>query len=111
LIRSAEPTACTGTNKEQIARRASNLWKFRARRPVHTRPRGELYDSYPSAQRRSATMSFQAGLGHGSCAKLKRLKTERNAAFRASGGRDLVPVKRDAIEDELAAPGMRLKVL
>ena len=73
--------------------------------------RSELYDSHPSAKRRSATTSFQAGLGHGICAKLNRLKAERAAAFRASGGRDLVPVKRDVIEDELAAMGMRLKVL
>ena len=73
--------------------------------------RSELYDSHPSAKRRSATTSFHAGLGHGICAKLNRLKTERAAAFRASGGRDLVPVKRDVIEDELAAMGMRLKVL
>ena len=73
--------------------------------------RSELYNSHPSAQRRSATTSFQAGLGHGICAKLNRLKAERNAAFRASGGRDLVPVKQDVIEDELAALGMRLKVL
>ena len=73
--------------------------------------RSELYDSHPSAKRRSATTSFQAGLGHGICAKLNRLKAERAAAFRASGGRDLVPVKRDVIEDELAALGMRLKVL
>ncbi|MGO8953499.1 MAG: DUF2786 domain-containing protein [Rhodomicrobium sp.] len=73
--------------------------------------RSELYDQHPSAKRRSATASFQAGLGHGICAKLNRLKAERAAAFRASGGRDLVPVKRDVIEDELAALGMRLKVL
>ncbi|MGO8953903.1 MAG: DUF2786 domain-containing protein [Rhodomicrobium sp.] len=73
--------------------------------------RSELYDQHPSAKRRSATASFQAGLGHGICAKLNRLKRERDAAFRASGGRDLVPVKRHVIEDELAALGMRLKVL
>lgn len=73
--------------------------------------RSELYDRHPSAKRRSATTSFQAGLGHGICAKLDRLKAERDAAFRASGGRDLVPVKRDVIEEELAALGMRLKVL
>ena len=73
--------------------------------------RSELYDSHPSAKRRSATTSFHAGFGHGICAKLNRLKTERAAAFRASGGRDLVPVKRDVIEDELAALGMRLKIL
>ena len=73
--------------------------------------RSELYGQHPSAKRRSATASFQAGLGHGICAKLNRLKAERAAAFRASGGRDLVPVKRHVIEDELAALGMRLKVL
>ncbi len=73
--------------------------------------RSELYDQHPSAKRRSATASFQAGLGHGICAKLNRLKRERDAAFRASGGRDLVPVKRHVIDDELAALGMRLKVL
>ena len=73
--------------------------------------RSELYNKHPSASRRSATTSFQAGLGHGICAKLDRLKADRDAAFRASGGRDLVPVKRHVIEDELAALGMRLKVL
>ena len=72
--------------------------------------RSELYDSHPSAKRRGATTSFQAGLGHGICVKLSRLKADRAAAFHASGGRDLVPVKRDVIEDELAAMGMRLKV-
>jgi hypothetical protein len=73
--------------------------------------RSELYDAHPSAKRRSATTSFQAGLGHGIDAKLGKLKAERDAAFRASGGRDLVPVKRDVIEDELTALGLRLKAL
>jgi hypothetical protein len=73
--------------------------------------RSELYGQHPSDKRRSATTSFQAGLGHGINAKLRRLKAERDKAFRASGGRDLVPVKRHVIEDELAALGMRLKVL
>jgi hypothetical protein len=73
--------------------------------------RSELYGSHPSPKRRSATTSFQAGLGHGIRVKLSKLKDERNAAFHASGGRDLVPIKQDAIEDELAAMGMRLKVL
>jgi hypothetical protein len=73
--------------------------------------RSELYDAHPSAQRRSATTSFQAGLGHGICTKLNRLKAERDATFRVSGGRDLVPVKQNVIEDEFAALGMRLKVL
>ena len=73
--------------------------------------RSELYNSHPSAQRRSATASFQAGLGHGIRTKVNKLKAERDKAFRASGGRDLVPVKRHVIEDELAALGMRLKVI
>ncbi len=73
--------------------------------------RSELYGQHPSDKRRSATTSFQAGLGHGINAKLSRLKAERDKAFRASGGRDLVPVKRHVIEDELAALGMRLKVI
>lgn len=73
--------------------------------------RSELYDRHPSAKRRSATTSFQAGLGHGINAKLNRLRAERDRAFRASGGRDLVPIKRDVIEDELAALGLRLKAL
>lgn len=73
--------------------------------------RSDLYDAHPSAKRRSATTSFQAGLGHGINAKLDRLKAERDAAFRASGGRDLVPIKRDVIESELAALGLRLKAL
>lgn len=73
--------------------------------------RSDLYGAHPSAKRRSATTSFQAGLGHGINAKLDRLKAERDAAFRASGGRDLVPIKRDVIESELAALGLRLKAL
>jgi hypothetical protein len=73
--------------------------------------RSALYESHPSAKRRSATTSFQAGLGHGIRTKLNRLKEERAAAFRASEGRDLVLFKRDVIEDELATMGMRLKLL
>jgi hypothetical protein len=73
--------------------------------------RSELYEAHPSPKRRTATASFQEGLGQGIRVKLNRLKDERNAAVRASGGRDLVPVKQDVIEDELAAMGMRLKSL
>ncbi len=73
--------------------------------------RSELYEAHPSAQRRSATTSFHAGLGEGIRAKLNRLKAQRDKAFRASGGRDLVPIKRNVIEDQLAAIGMRLKVI
>lgn len=73
--------------------------------------RSELYDAHPSGKRRGATTSFQAGLGHGINAKLDRLRAERDAAFRANGGKDLVPIKRDVIEDELSALGLRLKAL
>jgi hypothetical protein len=73
--------------------------------------RSELYEAHPSPKRRTATASFQEGLGQGIRVKLGRLKDERNATVRASGGRDLVPVKQDVIEDELAAMGMRLKFL
>lgn len=73
--------------------------------------RSELYEAHPSAQRRGATTSFQTGLGEGIRVKLNKLKAERDKAFRASGGRDLVPIKRNVIEDELAAMGMRLKVI
>ena len=68
--------------------------------------RSELYDQHPSSKRRSAATSFQAELAHGIRSKLSRFKAERAAASRASGGRDLVPVKRDVIEDELAAMGL-----
>ena len=62
-------------------------------------------------RRSPADGSFQAGLAHGIRAKLARLKEQRTASFSASGGRDLVLVKQDVIEDELAAMGMRLKSL
>ncbi|MDR3423613.1 MAG: DUF2786 domain-containing protein [Alphaproteobacteria bacterium] len=71
--------------------------------------RGKLYESHCSSHRRSATTSFQVGFGHGICAKLDRLKESRTAAARATGGRDLMPIKNAVIEDELSNLGMRLR--
>ncbi len=71
--------------------------------------RGKLYESRPSGQRRSATSSFQSGLGHGICAKLDMIKEARTSILRKSGGRDLVPLKSSIIEDELSALGLSLR--
>ncbi len=73
--------------------------------------RGDLYDSHHSSQRRSATTSFQAGLGHGIRTKLDKLKEARTAKTQASGGRDLVPIKNGVIEDELADLGLKLRAV
>ncbi|MFH1158392.1 MAG: DUF2786 domain-containing protein [Pseudomonadota bacterium] len=70
---------------------------------------GALYHRCDSERRRSATTSFQLGLGHGICTKLDRLKETRNASVRAAGGRDLVPIKNSVIDDELAALGLNLR--
>ena len=70
--------------------------------------RSELYDDHHTSQRRSATTSFQAGLGHGICAKLDKLKVDRTTASLKTTGRDLVPIKHDLIEDELSELGLNL---
>jgi hypothetical protein len=66
--------------------------------------RSELYDWRPSAKRRGAATSFQAGLGHGVCVELDRLKAERAAAFSASGGRD----RASARAPPIASPAARM---
>ncbi len=70
--------------------------------------RSALYDDHHTSQRRSATTSFQAGLGHGICAKFDKLKADRTTASLKTSGRDLVPIKRDLIEDELSDLGLNL---
>jgi hypothetical protein len=70
--------------------------------------RSALYDDHHTSQRRSATTSFQAGLGHGICTKLNKLKVDRTTASLKTTGRDLVPIKRDLIEDELSELGLNL---
>ena len=70
--------------------------------------RSALYDDHHTSQRRSATTSFQMGLKHGICTKLDKLKDERTKALLKTTGRDLVPIKRDLIEDELSDLGLNL---
>jgi hypothetical protein len=67
---------------------------------------GALYADHPPGHRRSATTSFQTGLAHGISGKLHALHAERKSAMRATTGRDLVPIKRATVDDELARLGM-----
>lgn len=69
--------------------------------------RSELYAQHRSSDRRSATQSFQTGLAHGIAGKLDQLRRQREAAIRAAGGRDLVPVKAAVVDDDLARLGLR----
>ncbi len=69
---------------------------------------GVLYAEMPSGERRTATTSFQTGLAHGICGKLKALREAREAMLRSNSGRDLVPVKASLVEDELAKLGLDL---
>lgn len=70
--------------------------------------RSALYNDHHTSQRRTASRSFQVGLGHGICAKLDKLKADRLAASMKTTGRDLVPIKRAFIEDELSELGLTL---
>lgn len=68
---------------------------------------GPLYADHPSNQKASATRSFQAGMVHEIAGKLADLKRQRSRATLKSTGRDLVPLKADIVEQELARLGMR----
>jgi hypothetical protein len=61
-----------------------------------------------AGERRSATNSFQVGLGRGICGKLAQMQAERVRNRRSASGRDLVPVKADMVEEELAKLGLDL---
>jgi hypothetical protein len=69
--------------------------------------RGPIYQDM-EGERRTATNSFQIGLSRGISAKLHALRDERSANRRTSGGRDLVVVKADMVEEELAKLGLHL---
>jgi hypothetical protein len=69
--------------------------------------RGPIYEEM-AGERRSATNSFQIGLSRGISAKLRALRDERTAHGRSAGGRDLVVVKADMVEEELAKLGLNL---
>ena len=66
---------------------------------------GDLYAEHHSGERASATRSFQTGLVHGIAVKLHDIKG-RHAQTHAGSGRDLVPVKRVVIDDELEKLGI-----
>jgi hypothetical protein len=61
------------------------------------------------AARRSATNSFQIGLGRGICNKLQTMQSARVASRRSASGRDLVPVKAAMVDEELAKLGLDLQ--
>jgi hypothetical protein len=68
---------------------------------------GALYAQMAGA-RRSATNSFQIGLGRGICGKLDSMRAARAASRRSGSGRDLVPVKAAMVDEELAKLGLDL---
>ena len=70
---------------------------------------GEIYAELPSAVRRTATNSFQTGLGRGIIAKLHTIRATREVDLRRSSGRDLVVLKADIVEAEMAALGLSLR--
>ena len=71
--------------------------------------RGLLYASHHKGERRSATHSFQTGLAHGIGQKLDRLREERETRMEAAAGRDLVVVKDEVIDEDLAKLGLHFE--
>jgi hypothetical protein len=71
--------------------------------------RSALYIETLGVDRRGATTSFQVGLGRAISEKLSELRAERDATILSGSGRDLVPVKRSVIEDDLAKLGLAFK--
>ena len=69
----------------------------------------ELYQGHHSSQRASATRSFQIGMVHSIAGKLHQLKQQRDSGIRSVHGRDLVPIKRGVIDDELEKLGISFR--
>jgi hypothetical protein len=69
--------------------------------------RGDLYLAM-EGERRSATNSFQIGLGGGISQKLRSMREARDTARRSASGRDLVPMKAAMVDDEMAKLGLSL---
>ncbi len=69
---------------------------------------GRTYVELPSGLRRTATNSFQIGLGRGITSKLRALRDARETALRSSG-RDLVLVKAGRVDEELSSLGLSLR--
>ena len=70
---------------------------------------GATYAELPSRFRRTATNSFQIGLGRGITAKLHALRQARETVLRQSSGRDLVVVKAGIVDEELSSLGLNLR--
>jgi hypothetical protein len=68
---------------------------------------GDLY-ARMAGERRSATNSFQIGLGRGISDKLRAIRTERYGSQRGAAGRALVPVKAAMVDEEVAKLGLDL---
>jgi len=71
--------------------------------------RGEFYAELDSGERRSATNSFQIGLGRGIVSKLHSLRQERESTLQGSSGRQLIPIKSSVIDDEIARLGLHFR--
>jgi len=69
---------------------------------------GALYAEM-AGERRSASNSFQIGLGRGIRAKLDTMRSARAASRHTASGRDLVPVKAAMVDEELAKLGLDLQ--
>lgn len=67
-----------------------------------------MYSELPTRIRRTATNSFQIGLGHGITAKLQALRAARETVLRSSGC-DLVVVKAGIVDEELSSLGLALR--
>ena len=70
---------------------------------------GATYAELPSRFRRTATNSFQIGLGRGITATLHALREARETVLRRSSGRDLVVVKAGIVDEELSSLGLNLR--
>ena len=70
---------------------------------------GATYADLPSTARRTATNSFQIGLGRGITAKLHDIRTAREVSLRGASGRDLVVIKANIVDEEMAALGLSLR--
>ena len=66
----------------------------------------DLYQEHHSSQRASATRSFQVGMVHSIAGKLHQLKQQRDSGIRSAHGRDLVPIKRGVIDEEMEKLGI-----
>lgn len=70
---------------------------------------GKTYRETPSPDRAQATKSFRYGLAQGVREKLLALAEQRGQRTQRSTGRDLVPLKTQAIDDALARLGIAFR--